>query len=53
VAGQCIHRSTRRRPAKVFAAEEAHLLLAVPVGVAVSVDGLATTRLRVRRYCRS
>ena len=31
VAGQRIHRSTGRRPAEVFAAEEAHLLLAAPV----------------------
>ena len=31
VAGQRIHRSTGRRPAEVFAAEEAHLLLPAPV----------------------
>jgi transposase len=31
VAGQRIHRSTGRRPGEVFAAEEAHLLLPVPV----------------------
>ena len=31
VAGRRIHRSTGRRPAEVFAAEEAHLLLAAPV----------------------
>lgn len=31
VAGQRIHRSSGRRPAEVFAAEEAHLLLPAPV----------------------
>ena len=31
VAGQRIDRSAGRRPAEVFAAEEAHLLLAAPV----------------------
>jgi transposase len=31
VAGRRIHRSTGRRPAEVFAAEEAHLLLPLPV----------------------
>jgi transposase len=49
VAGQRIHRSTGRRPAEVFAAEEAHLLLPLPV---MPYDLPIYSHPKVARDCR-